>query len=221
VVSASRIKKLVFIYFLYIIRLKGVFKMKKKLIIFDCYGTLLTSTVSNPHGKFLSAVGLNPRDFRKKLMAEKNIDWLALSSSELDHDFVVECIERLQLELKLELNTIKPYLKDIGNKLDELRKDYTVVLLSNLAQEYAAPIEKYLAKHVDHCFYSFEIGKVKPDQEAFEHVIDWYEDNFEDINPMEVLVVDDNSKNISKCKFMGCHTFLVNNSYSESALSIK
>lgn len=195
--------------------------MKKKLIIFDCYGTLLTSTVSNPHGKFLSSVGLNPRDFRKKLMSEQNIDWLELIPSSISPEMASEYLDSLQLELKLELKTIKPYLNDIGYKLDELRKDYTVVLLSNLAQEYAAPIEKYLSKHVDHCFYSFEIGKVKPDQETFEHVINWYEDNFEDINPMEILVVDDNSKNISKCKFMGCHTFLVNNSFSESAFSIK
>lgn len=195
--------------------------MKKKLIIFDCYGTLLTSTVSNPHGKFLSSVGLNPREFRRKIMTEKNVDWRSLISTDVNDEFIAENLDSMQLELKLELKNITPYLKDIGNKLDELRNDYTVVLLSNLSEEYAKPIEKYLAKHVDHCFYSFEIGKAKPDQEAFEHVITWYEDNFETINPMEILVVDDNSQNISKCKFMGCHTFLVNNSYSESPFSIK
>jgi len=195
--------------------------MKKKLIIFDCYGTLLTSTMSNPHTKFLTAVGLNPKDFRRKVMTEKNIDWRSIIPKHISDEVLAETLDSLQLELKLALKNITPYLSDIGKKLDELREDYTVVLLSNLAPEYAQPIEKYLAKHVDHCFYSFEIGKSKPDQEAFEHVIHWYESNFEDINPMEILVVDDNSQNISKCKFMGCHTFLVNNSFSESPFSIK
>lgn len=195
--------------------------MKKKLIIFDCYGTLLTSTLRNPHGKFLSSVGLNPRELRRKIMTEKNVDWRSLIPVDVNDEFIAENLDSMQLELQLELKNITPYLKDIGSKLDELRKNYTVVLLSNLSEEYAKPIEKYLAKHVDHCFYSFEIGKAKPDQEAFEHVITWYEDNFETINPMEILVVDDNSQNISKCKFMGCHTFLVNNNNLESPFSIK
>lgn len=195
--------------------------MKKKLIIFDCYGTLLTSTMSNPHTKFLTSVGLNPKDFRRKVMTEQNIDWRSIIPNHISDEVIAETLDSLQLKLKLALKNITPYLVDIGKKLDELREDYTVVLLSNLAPEYAQPIEKYLAKHVDHCFYSFEIGKAKPDQEAFEHVIHWYESNFEDINPMEILVVDDNSQNISKCKFMGCHTFLVNNSFSESPFSIK
>lgn len=195
--------------------------MKKKLIIFDCYGTLLTSTMSNPHTKFLTALGLNPKEFRRKVMTEQNIDWRSLIPSHISDEVIAETLDSLQLELKLALKNITPYIPDIGKKLDELREDYTVVLLSNLAPEYAQPIEKYLAKHVDHCFYSFEIGKAKPDQESFEHVINWYEKNFEDINPMEILVVDDNSQNISKCKFMGCHTFLVNNSFSESPFSIK
>lgn len=195
--------------------------MKKKLIIFDCYGTLLTSTISNPHGKFISSLGLNPKDYRRKIMTEKNIDWRGLISIDIEDAVVSEKFDVMQLELKLELNNIMPYLKDIGAKLDELRQDYTVVVLSNLSEEYAAPIEKYLTKHVDHCFYSFEIGKSKPDQESFEHVIKWYEDNFGAIKPVEILVVDDSSQNISKCKFMGCHTFLVNNKFSESPFSIK
>jgi len=195
--------------------------MKKKLIIFDCYGTLLTSTISNPHGNFLNAFGIDPRDFRKKLMSEKNIDWLALLSCSFERDFVVKCIERLQLEIKIELSTIKPYLNDIGHKLENLRKEYTVVLLSNLAKEYAEPVETYLANHVDYCFYSFEIGKVKPDQDAFNHVIDWYKKNKGEILNSEVILVDDNAKNIKFAQTIGIQGVLVDNSETESILSTK
>lgn len=195
--------------------------MEKKLIIFDCYGTLLTSPKSNPHSKFLENIGVDVKAFKRKIMTEQSIDWHSLVSNSMTDANYKEHFDTLSLELQLELRTIVPYLSDIATRLDKLRESYKVVILSNLSEEYAAPIEKYLANHVDHCFYSFEIGKAKPNLEAFEHVLEWYSNNYGEIHPMEVILVDDNSQNVNRVKFLGVQGFLVNNAHLESPFSIK
>lgn len=195
--------------------------MKKKLIIFDCYGTLLTPPKNNPHAKFLINVGIDPKSVREKLMTESSINWKDLISSPVHKENFDEHFEILGLELQIEMKNIVPYLDNIAERLDKLREDYTVVILSNLSEEYASPIKEYLADHVDHCFYSFEIGKIKPHLEAFEHIIDWYSNEIGDIHPMEIILVDDHSQNINKIKFLGSQGVLVNNSSLESPFSIK
>jgi FMN phosphatase YigB (HAD superfamily) len=195
--------------------------MKKKLIIFDCYGTLLHGPKSNPHTKFLANIGLEPKALREKLMTEKSVDWSTIRPiTMLQKDFDKHKKD-LDLELKIEMNNIFPILDDLPEKLTKLREKYTVVILSNLSEEYAEPIEQYLAPYVDKCFYSFEIGKVKPRLEAFQHVIDWYEQEIGEIHPMEVMLVDDHSQNINKIKFIGSQGILVNNAHIESPCSIK
>lgn len=195
--------------------------MRKKLIIFDCYGTLLYGPKSNPHTKFLTNIGLEPRSLREKLMTEKSVDWVVLKPENVLQKDFNEHKELLDLELRIEMKNILPILDDLPEKLSKLREKYTVVILSNLSEEYAAPIEEYLAPYVDKCFYSFEIGKVKPRLESFQHVIDWYEKEIGEIHPMEIILVDDHSQNINKIKFIGSQGVLVNNAHIESPCSIK
>ncbi len=195
--------------------------MNKKLIIFDCYGTLLTSPKTNPHAKFISNIGADPKTAREKLLTEKSVSWNEIIPSSFDFMELDKHLNILNLEIQLEMNNIFPYLDDISSRLDNLREHYKVVILSNLSSEYSKPIEKYLINHVDHCFYSFEIGKIKPRMDSFEHVIDWYKNKYEDISPMEVILVDDHSQNVNKVNFMGGKGFLVNNSSIESTMSIK
>lgn len=84
--------------------------------------------------------------------------------------------------------------------LDELRPHYQLGILSNTNELHWPRImdEMQLAGRFDHYFASFEMGLMKPDVSAFEHVIQQM-----DVSPGEVLFLDDTLKNIEAARACG------------------
>lgn len=64
--------------------------------------------------------------------------------------------------------------------------------------------EMGLAGAFDHYFFSHLIGKVKPDAEAFRHVLDVL-----DCRAREVLFLDDNALNVDAARALGMHARVV------------
>lgn len=94
--------------------------------------------------------------------------------------------------------------------LFELKKRYKLYILSNTnpfvmswarSNEFTAA-GKPLDHYVDKIYTSYELKTTKPDREIFDHLI-----KDADIDPAEILFVDDGAANIKMGKEIGFHTF--------------
>lgn len=128
-------------------------------------------------------------------------------------EFLKEFNTQTQLNLSLEefdasWNAI--YLdafEGIDDLLIHLKKTYRVVALSNtniLHTNDWLIRYKNTVKHFEKIFASNEIGARKPDREAFQIVL-----NYLEMQPQEVIFIDDNFKNIQAADAMGIKTIHV------------
>jgi len=196
--------------------------MKKGLVIFDCFGTLLDIDSFAPYKHFLEEVGLDIRDHYARIMKEKDIDWWSFVDKK---KVTLSTYKNAEIEFKRQLEkdmqSVKPFLIDLEERLLKLKEDYVVCLLSNLGQGYEVEIEKHIAPYIDKCFYSFEIGLIKPDVESYKLVMNWATQNFGTIADEHVYLIDDKEKNIRSAREMGINALLVNNAHINSSYSIK
>ena len=91
--------------------------------------------------------------------------------------------------------------------LDRLGKHYTVAILSNTNELHWPRVteEFNLPQHCSNLYASHEIGKIKPDDEAFTHVLASL-----NVAADKVLFFDDNRTNIATACKLGMHTKHVN-----------
>ena len=77
--------------------------------------------------------------------------------------------------------------------LNKLRDRYTLACLSNTSELHWPRLMKEMAleSHLDHHFGSHLIGKIKPDRECFDHVIEALT-----LQPEQILFFDDNLINV-------------------------
>lgn len=95
--------------------------------------------------------------------------------------------------------------------LKELRSIYQVALLSNTNALHIAWVRQFLANghqvtefettHFDRVYYSHEIGARKPDENSFQYVLDDL-----DVDPSEILFIDDVPENTKTAASMGIRT---------------
>ena len=99
--------------------------------------------------------------------------------------------------------------------LKKIRKDYRVFLLSNTNAIHIAYFEKYLngkfgynplTEMFEHTYFSFEMGKRKPDAEAYEHVLDC-----EQLQASETLFIDDTESNVTGAIKAGLFGYFLEN----------
>lgn len=196
--------------------------MEKKLIIFDCFGTLLKLESFKPYAIFLESIGLNIKDHYKRLMTEKNIDWYSfVDTNMITMETYQKAKEAFDYMLYADNLSVKSYLPDIQERLSKLRETHVVTLLSNLGQGYEYSIEELITPYIDKCFYSFEIGLMKPNVESYNFVKEWYVSNYGDIDNKDICLVDDKSKNIESAKSIGMQGIIVNNAHMDSHFSIQ
>lgn len=92
------------------------------------------------------------------------------------------------------------------DKVLELKKDFRILLLSNMnpfhweyaCREYFKDVNRYFEK----IYLSYELGMTKPDREIFEYMI-----NDSGINPDETLFLDDSKKNCIGAESLGIHAW--------------
>jgi putative hydrolase of the HAD superfamily len=95
--------------------------------------------------------------------------------------------------------------------IQELRKKYKVILLSNTnditmswsRSDKFSPAGKPLDYYFDKLFLSYQLNCMKPDIEIFQIMI-----NLSGINPEETLFIDDSEANIAAGNTLGFKTFL-------------
>lgn len=94
--------------------------------------------------------------------------------------------------------------------LEELKKDYRLVLLSNTDKIHIRRFEQTHEKRIvdrfyalfDRVFYSFEIGFRKPDTSCYDFVLDALGDKAEN-----VFFIDDKKENTDAAKALGWHVW--------------
>lgn len=96
--------------------------------------------------------------------------------------------------------------------LNELRKKYTIMVLSNTNSTHiekinASLLENYNLSSIhelfDHTYLSFEVGLRKPSDDIFKHVIEQA-----NIKPSETLFIDDLNLNVNAAKCVGIEALL-------------
>ena len=115
----------------------------------------------------------------------------------------------LNLDLPAEeIQSVMLHSCDLSNRevLDlivELKKKFTIVLLSNNYEDLFAHTQKFYSfeKYFDRVFSSSGIGFKKPEREAYEHVLKHLE-----AKPEEVVFIDDKEKNVVGANGLGIKT---------------
>lgn len=93
----------------------------------------------------------------------------------------------------------------IPGLLDRVASGYTLALLSNTNPLHwnRSDIGPILEPRFDKLFLSWQTGKLKPDADAFEDVVDYY-----GVGPGSILFLDDNSLNIQAATACGMRAVL-------------
>ncbi|MCX6803385.1 MAG: HAD family hydrolase [Candidatus Diapherotrites archaeon] len=189
-----------------------------KAIIFDLWNTIIPGSVDF---KFLASLarnaGISCSDYISRF--EHSVQVKKYSS-----------LEEMKVDFDRDFFDISPKLRDLlfaqtclnddfkiitfpdsVSVLKKLRKDgYKLVLLSNTENISTEKVMKKLKleKYFDVLGYSYDIGAVKPDKEAFSFVLKKLK-----LNPSEVLMVGDSMRSdIGGSQSAGMHNCLINRS---------
>lgn len=131
----------------------------KKLIVFDCFGTLITPANDagpNPYVR----LGYSKVQRRQFLTRNLSIEDFA---KQLGKE---ELIPLLHSELEVQLNGVMLY-PDVPEWLASLRESgWKIGLCSNLAMDFGARV-KELLQDMDAYIFSYEIGAMKPEREIY------------------------------------------------------
>jgi FMN phosphatase YigB (HAD superfamily) len=133
-------------------------------VVFDAFGTLCRITEPrNPYKKLIKEAakhGENPAAARRFVMTKR----LTLREAAYQLSFFDdETIHALESDLAAELASIQLYPEVIDVLLGWKERGVRIVVGSNLAMPYAAPLLKLLPFELDVYGWSFEIGHLKPD----------------------------------------------------------
>lgn len=172
--------------------------MKTKIIVFDLYNTLVEITKNTHHFLKLyklssNGFGIDLLDYTQLIM--KNDITHVLNT--LPHEFKA-IFEANKNALADEIASVQLYEETIS-MLEELKKDYPIYLISNLASPYK---EAVYHLGIDHYFtkmiFSCDSGYLKPQKEIFRLVE-------EDVKSgAEIIMIGDSQKSdIEGAKQMG------------------
>jgi len=185
--------------------------MKIKVIVFDLWNTLVYDPSHEIHEKIANILGFNSRqefwDYCDKEFFGRKIGF---------YEFLEELIEQRNIP-KGKLDEIKSLWEEARNNvklfpetlktLENLKKKYKLVLLSNTAEkEGRETIEKFgLQKYFDDIIISGEVGIAKPDTKIFKMVLERMK-----VKPTKVLMIGDNlEQDIFPAKLLNFNTILL------------
>jgi len=94
--------------------------------------------------------------------------------------------------------------QELLKKIDELRKKYKTGIFSNSGFMLKTPfIRAILEKHFDYILSAQDLNLSKTNPEVYPQVAEKFK-----IKPEEILFIDDQIKNITAAKQIGCQTIL-------------
>ncbi len=183
-------------------------KGKIKAIVFDWGGVLTKGQINNFYSKLsevskLKSYAINKRirkliiDYSKdKITKQKfcSISSKKLKISLLEFNKVYLCL----LEVKLNKELIK--------LIKILKKGYKIVLLADQFKDKSKIIRKLSNGLFDKYFFSFEIKSTKHNKKPFIYLLKYL-----NLNPQEIVFIDDSKHHIKTAKNMEINSILFKN----------
>lgn len=143
-----------------------------KAILFDVYGTLVE--IGDKRAPFRQLIQIGARQGRKPGSQDAGIimgqpvglqeaaGLLGIRLTDADR-------ERLDSDLRAEIASIRPFADTLPALHELKRRGFKLGLCSNLALDYAAPIESLLPFALDAHVWSFDAAAIKPDPAIYAH----------------------------------------------------
>lgn len=165
-----------------------------KIIAFDLVGVLVSEKdieLNEIEDKLERMFGPNVDDTEFTLKARQYIDQNSILMSTTE-------------ELIFKLYRVRE--KDLFRNIKDKYNNIKIIIATNHVSFIRNFIEEVFGgQHLDDLIISAEIHKIKPNSEFYEYILNKY-----DINPEELLFLDDNIENINSAKNMGINTIKVN-----------
>lgn len=169
--------------------------MKNELIIFDCFGVIFGEIAPVIFERYFSgeeAVALKDKYFVPADLGKVTLDEI--------FNGMAEEIGISRERLEKEWNELIVLNKKIVPVIEKLRKEYTVILLSNAPLGFVERLMKdYCLEYLfDKIFISCNLKMSKPDPQIYLHCVNSFENKFE-----KVYMIDDNIKNLEHLPSLG------------------
>lgn len=161
-----------------------------KVIAFDLVGVLVRE----------KDIELTEVEDKLERMFGDNIndeDYILEASKLIDEDSIIETVHNI-IDKLYQIRD-KDLFKKIKNKYPNIK----IIIATN----HVSYVRKYINDNfdVDDVLISAEIHKIKPNTDFYQHILNKY-----DIEPNELLFLDDNIKNIDGANNLGIKTIKVN-----------
>lgn len=137
-----------------------------KAILFDVYGTLVE--IRDKRAAFRQLIKIGRRQGRqpdvkdaallmgRRIRLTEAAELLGICLTDADR-------ERLDRDLSAEVESVAPFVDTLPTLRELKKRGFKLGVCSNLALDYAAPIEAILPVSFDAHVWSFEAGAIKPD----------------------------------------------------------
>jgi putative hydrolase of the HAD superfamily len=172
-----------------------------KAIIWDWGGVCCVAGEHFSNPRMLAKAGLTPEEMSAKT---HDIEHAFYRGEMTEQEFWNRVIDRYQLngipieELRASYFASAPERAEIIAFIKRTRNRYKTALLSALGADMSAHVKKRYGHLFDQLVFSHEIGIMKPDPRAFQHVLDRLGVKAEDC-----LFIDDSLKNVEAAARLG------------------
>ena len=183
--------------------------MKYEILLFDLLGVLLTDS-SQAIQEFLGVAGMNKKEFFQYFMASPTSIKFHLGKSS-SQEFGESVVRDLKLSISA-TEFLELFRSWVGGLYDgteallsELSQRHRLGCFSNNNEIYWSQMRDQLGmgRLLNDYFLSHEIGMLKPDLAAFEHVIQRL-----GIEPDRIVFFDDEEDNVMSARKVGMNAFV-------------
>ncbi len=185
--------------------------MKKKLVIFDCFGVIFGE--------------IGPRIVRKyakegdDIAAIKDKIFIPADLGQITYDELINSIAgEFGVSRQTVLDDWNSFIKlneELVRMIEKIRETSVVALLSNASKGFVESLfEKYnLTRLFDEMVVSANIGMAKPDKEIYKYCVSRFDCEFD-----EIYMIDDNAVNLDGLETIGITPVLFENNDSVGKL---
>ena len=169
--------------------------MKNELIIFDCFGVIFGEIAPVFFERYFSPE--KAAEVKEKIFVPADLGKMTLDEI---FDAMAEETKLSRERVIKEWNELIVLNEEIVPVIEKLRKEYTVILLSNAPLGFVETLmSEYNLEHLfDETFISCNLGISKPNPEIYKHCVESFENKFD-----KVYMIDDNIKNLEPLPALG------------------
>lgn len=170
--------------------------MKKRLVIFDCFGVIFGEIGPRIVRKYAKD-GDDVASIKEKLFVPADLGQITYD------ELITSIAEHFNVTAQTVYDDWQSFVKlneELVSLIEKIRETATVALLSNASKGFVESLfEKYnLIRLFDEMVISCNIGMAKPDKEIYKYCVSRFECEFD-----EIYMIDDNAVNIDGLETIG------------------